>query len=150
MHSFHNCIQNDPVVLYRSVLLATCNGPIVSVLRIDRGDGERLHTRHRGVIAFDHNMRWGMRPTLYISSTSHLTVHLSFSGLRGPARPYSLGTRFTKYLMTVLQLSYDNAKVTIELRRTSNLQNILRRTQGFSWVRFTCKIVRSSEIVFVN
>jgi len=28
------------------------------------------------------------------------------------------------------KISYDNAKVTIELRRTSNLQNIPRRTQG--------------------
>ena len=36
------------------------------------------------------------------------------------------GARFTKYLTTVLRLSYDNAKVTINLRRTSNLQNILQ------------------------
>ena len=42
------------------------------------------------------------------------------------------GARFTKYLTTILRLSYDNAIVTIDLRRTSNLQNILRRTQGFS------------------
>jgi len=42
------------------------------------------------------------------------------------------GARFTKYLTTALRLSYDNAKVTIDLRRTSNLQNILRRAQGFS------------------
>ena len=35
------------------------------------------------------------------------------------------GARFTKYLTAVLRLSYDNAKVTIDLRRTSNLQNIL-------------------------
>ena len=40
--------------------------------------------------------------------------------------------RFTKYLTTILRLSYNNAKVTIDLQRTSNLQNILRRTQGFS------------------
>ena len=32
------------------------------------------------------------------------------------------GARFTKYLTTILRLSYDNAKVTIDLRRTSNLQ----------------------------
>ena len=32
------------------------------------------------------------------------------------------GARFTKYLTTILQLSYDNAKVTIDLRRRSNLQ----------------------------
>ena len=40
--------------------------------------------------------------------------------------------RFTKYLTIILRLSYDNAKVTIDLRRTSNLQNILRRAQGCS------------------
>jgi len=57
---------------------------------------------------------------------------------------------FTKYLMTILLLSYDNAKVTIDLRRTSNLQNILQEKQGFSYVRFICKIVRLSEIIFVN
>jgi len=34
------------------------------------------------------------------------------------------GARFTKYLTTILRLSYDNATVTINLRRTSNLQNI--------------------------
>jgi len=31
------------------------------------------------------------------------------------------GARFTKYLTTVLRLSYDNAKVTTDLRRTSSL-----------------------------
>jgi len=36
------------------------------------------------------------------------------------------GARFTKYLTTILRLSYDNVKVTINLRRTSNLQNILQ------------------------
>ena len=30
------------------------------------------------------------------------------------------GARFIKYLMTISRLSYDNAKVTIDLRRTSN------------------------------
>jgi len=60
------------------------------------------------------------------------------------------GARFTKYLTTILRLAYDNAKVTIDLRRTSNLQNILWRAQGYSWVRFTCKVVRSSETVFAN
>ena len=59
------------------------------------------------------------------------------------------GARFTKYLTTILRLSYDNAKVTIDLRRASNLQNILRRTQGLSSVRLIRKIVRSSEIVLV-
>jgi len=32
----------------------------------------------------------------------------------------SPGARFTKYLTTILRLSYDNAKVTIDLRQTSN------------------------------
>jgi len=60
------------------------------------------------------------------------------------------GARCTKYLTTVLQLSYNNAKVTIDLWRTSHLPDILRRTQGLSWVQFTCKIVRSSDIMFAN
>jgi len=58
------------------------------------------------------------------------------------------GVRFTKYLTTILRLSYDNAKVTIDLRRTSNLQNVLRRHQGFSEARSihlqSCKIVWDS------
>ena len=32
----------------------------------------------------------------------------------------------------ILGVTYDNAKVTINLRRPYNLPNILRRTQGFS------------------
>jgi len=55
------------------------------------------------------------------------------------------GARSTKYLTAILRLSYNNSKVTIDLWRTSNLQNILRRTQGFSYVGTTCKIVRLSE-----
>jgi len=34
------------------------------------------------------------------------------------------------YLTIILRISYDNVKVTIDLRLTSNLQNILRRAQG--------------------
>ena len=34
-------------------------------------------------------------------------------------------------LQNILLLPYDNGKVTIDLRPTSNLQNILRRAQGF-------------------
>jgi len=61
------------------------------------------------------------------------------------------GARFTKYLTTmILRLPCDNAKVTIDLRRTSNLKKNLRRTRGFSRVQFTCKIIRSSETVFVD
>ena len=40
--------------------------------------------------------------------------------------------QFAKYLTTILRLSYDSAKVTINLRWTSNLRNILQRAQGFS------------------
>ena len=39
----------------------------------------------------------------------------------------STGARFTKYLTTVLRLSYDNAKVTIDLRRTSNFTKHLTK-----------------------
>jgi len=57
-------------------------------------------------------------------------------------------------LQTILRQSYDYLtimpKVTIDLRRTSNLRNILHWMESFSWVRFTCKIVISSEITFVN
>ena len=53
-------------------------------------------------------------------------------------------------LQNILRQSYDNAKITIDLPGTSNLQDILQRTQDFSMVRFTCNIVRSSEIVFVD
>ena len=42
------------------------------------------------------------------------------------------GARFTECLTKILRSSYDNAKVTIDLRRTFYRQNILRRTQGFS------------------
>jgi len=36
------------------------------------------------------------------------------------------GTRFTKYLTTMLRSFYDNAKVTINLQQASNLQNSLQ------------------------
>ena len=51
-------------------------------------------------------------------------------------------------LQNILRLSYYNAKVTINLRLTTNLQNILQWMESFSRVRFTCKIVISLEIVF--
>ena len=60
-----------------------------------------------------------------------------------PGRRLGLpGTPFTQYLTTMLRLSYDNAKVMIDLRRTSNLPNTLRSTQKFSWGRFTRENVR--------
>ena len=43
------------------------------------------------------------------------------------------GARFTKYLTTILRLSYDNAIVTIDLRWTTKIYHtVLRRVQGFS------------------
>jgi len=53
-------------------------------------------------------------------------------------------------LQNILRQSHDNAKVTIDLRRTSHSYNVLRRTQGFSQLQFTCIIVKSSEIVFTH
>jgi len=41
---------------------------------------------------------------------------------------------YRKHLMTILRLSCDNATVTIDLRRTSNLQNTLREWVS-EWVR---------------
>ena len=52
-------------------------------------------------------------------------------------------------LLNILPQSYYNAAVTINLQCTSNLPNILQRTQGCSWVGFSCKIAISSEIVLV-
>ena len=46
-------------------------------------------------------------------------------------------------LQNILRQSYDY----LTIMPTSNLQNILRRTQGFSLVRFTRKIVRSSDSI---
>ena len=43
-----------------------------------------------------------------------------------------------------------STKVTIDLQQASYLRNILPRTQSFSEVRFTCKIVKSSEILSAN
>jgi len=47
-------------------------------------------------------------------------------------QPVNPRARFAKYLITISRLSYDNAKVTINLQWTSNLQNISRRMRGFS------------------
>jgi len=44
-----------------------------------------------------------------------------------------------QYWSLICKTCYDNAKVTIDLQRTPNLQNILRRVQGFSWVHFAYK-----------
>ena len=60
---------------------------------------------------------WTRRPISHVTRPPHIAT------LVQPA------TRLTKYPTTILRLFYDNAKVTIDFRRTSDLQNILRRTQ---------------------
>ena len=78
-------------------------------------------------------------------STKYLTTHTHpFNS------PFYGTTRVSWYWRNILRQSYANAKVTINLRQMSNLHNILRWTQGFSRIHFTCKIVKSSETVFVN
>jgi len=42
------------------------------------------------------------------------------------------GARFTLYLMTILRLSYDNAKVMINLRLTYDLEKHPMKGAGFS------------------
>ena len=56
------------------------------------------------------------------------------------------GARFTEYLTTILRLSYDNAEVTIDLRRTTNLLKIFQRTQGYSQLQFARKIVQEAQL----
>jgi len=63
---------------------------------------------------------------------AEMLISQSVSGPDFCSQLQSCAARFTKYLTTFLRLSYDNATVTVDLRRTSNLQNILRRTQSFS------------------
>jgi len=58
-------------------------------------------------------------------------------------------------LQTILGLRQSYDYLTIgglmpKWRQTSNIQIVLHRMQDFSWVKFTCKIVKSSKIVFVN
>jgi len=48
--------------------------------------------------------------------------------------------RFTKYLTTILRQSYDNAKVTINLRRTSNSELSMGWVDpwvGLCWVHYS-------------
>ena len=52
-------------------------------------------------------------------------------------------------LTTILRLSYDNANVTIDDGRLI-YQKSYEERRANAYVRFTCKIVRLPEIVFVN
>ena len=73
---------------------------------------------------------------LTVSCSSKIQIGSTFLV---PAHLGSPGQRAVKRVC----VSYDNARVTIDLRRTSNLRNISRRADG-SRLQFTCKIVRYS------
>ena len=55
---------------------------------------------------------------------------------------YAPPTQTPTHNQNILRQSYDKAKVTIALRQTSNLQNILRRMQDSSYAPFTCTRTR--------
>jgi len=61
--------------------------------------------------------------TTTTQTTLSLLVTVGFANVVASKEP---GARFTKYLTTILRLSYDIAEITIILRRTSNLQNSLQ------------------------
>jgi len=48
----------------------------------------------------------------------HFRLHLQLFGLLCAQKDVRNGARCTNYLTIILQLSYDNAKVTIDLRRS--------------------------------
>jgi len=68
------------------------------------------------------------QPTTVCLSPDTLPPSLSLFRNEGPGLQNILRQSYD-YLTII---SYDNAKVTIDSRRTSSLQNILLRTQGFS------------------
>jgi len=57
-------------------------------------------------------------------------INVAFIFVRRQTAVKVIRARFTKYLTTILRLSYDNAIVTIDLRRTSNLPNRLTKGAG--------------------
>jgi len=56
----------------------------------------------------------------HLALTLDVNFFITFAQTVRHSKP---GARLAKYLTIVLRLSYDNAKVTIDLRRTSRLQN---------------------------
>ena len=93
---------------------------VAEVLRtLRRAQGQEVRRRRARSIAG--------RPSLHTHTRARARP---FNG------PFSGTTRVSRYqgpdLQNILRQSYDNAIVTIDLRRTSNLQNILRMAQGFS------------------
>jgi len=93
-----------------------------------------------------HGWTQAVDNSAYTYLNGRANIHQFLSSIKTHAHKRKLGPD----LQNILRLFYDNAKVTINLWRTSNSQNILQWMESFSWVRFTCKIVISSEIVFVN
>ena len=73
------------------------------------------HFTHRSMPSF-HSFHYAFRSSAFYQRPCKTDNH------------HRSGARFTKYLTTVLRLSYDNAIVTIDLRRTTNLPN--RLTKG--------------------
>jgi len=89
---------------------------------------------------------------LSYSETANLQIPMLLlrSVLLGDYGYYELGlpaARLTKCLTIILRLSYDNAKVTIDLRRTCNLQNVLHDERE-AFLRHHL-LARPSETVFV-
>ena len=68
--------------------------------------------------------------TVCLSLSPSLSLSLSLSLFRNEGPGLQNILRQSYDYLTII--SYDNAKVTIDSRRTSSLQNILLRTQGFS------------------
>ena len=124
--------------------------------------GERSRRRPaaaRLVLQRQHHA--GVRQSEMVTSRDHTAVSVFVLGVRSCSQCGLDTIRFgsaSRPLGPIYKMSCDNLMIilrkcqsyTIDLRRTSNLQNIPRRTQAFSRVRFTWKIVRSYEIVFVN
>ena len=120
--------------------------------------GERSRRRPaaaRLVLQRQHHA--GVRQSEMVTSRDHTAVSVFVLGVRSCSRYHTFRLGF-EAMGPIYKMSCDNLMIilrkcqsyTIDLRPTSNLQNIPRRTQAFSRVRFTWKIVRSYEIVFVN
>jgi len=96
------------------------------------------HYAARGGPSHGHRqLAWKLVNVGHVYIVPHFMTHFYVLCLRpylciGWSSVAESGARFTKYLTTILRFSYDNAKVTIDLRRTTNLQNSLQWTEGFS------------------
>ena len=84
--------------------------------------------QHYRVCAYQRRLRRAPPANHGLSQSVSLSLSLSLFRNEGPGLQNILRQSYD-YLTII---SYDNAKVTIDSRRTSSLQNILLRTQGFS------------------